>query len=92
MWRRLFVTYPDNVVAPCRQQTYYFDDDGCLRRLDYIVDILGGVAAALYPSDYREFDGIMVPTRRREYPRDPDGSPVLKSVSITVDLTRVTFD
>jgi hypothetical protein len=43
------------------EQTYYFDDAGLLRRLDYSVDILGGGPAVHYPSDYREFDGIMVP-------------------------------
>jgi hypothetical protein len=40
---------------------------------------------------YREFDGIMVPTRRRVYVRNPDGSPVRDSVSITIDITNATF-
>ena len=40
-----------------------------------------------YSSAYREFDGIMVPTRRRVYVRNPDGSPVLDSVSIAIDVT-----
>jgi hypothetical protein len=90
-WRGLLVTYPDSVVAHTRRQTYYFDDDGLLRRLDYSVGILGGGPAVHYPSEYREFDGIMVPTRRRVYVRRPDGSPVLDSVSIAIDVTNVTF-
>jgi len=60
VWRSLLVT---------------FDDAGLLRRLDYSVDLLGGGPAVHYPSEYREFDGIMVPTRRRVYVRNPDGSP-----------------
>ena len=36
-WRSLLVTYPDTVVAHTTQQTYYFDDAGLLRRLDYSV-------------------------------------------------------
>ena len=44
-----------------------------------------------YPSQYREFDGIRVPTRRRVYVRNPDGSPARGSVSIAVDTTSVTF-
>jgi hypothetical protein len=44
-----------------------------------------------YPSEYREFDGIMVPTRRRVYGRNPDGSPIRASVSVAVDVTDVTF-
>jgi hypothetical protein len=78
-------------VALTRQQTYYFDDAGLLRRLDYSVDLLGGGPAVHYPSEYREFDGIMVPTRRRVYVRNPDGSPVLDSVSVAIDVTDATF-
>jgi hypothetical protein len=92
VWRALLVTYPDAVVAHHRQQTYYFDDAGLLRRLDYRVDVLGGGPAVHYPSRYREFDGIMVPTRRRAYVRNPDGSPVLDSVSVAIDVTDVTFN
>jgi hypothetical protein len=58
----------------------------------YSVDILGGGGPAVhYPSEYREFGGIMVPARRRVYVRNPDGSPVLDSVSVAVDITDVTF-
>ena len=90
-WRRLLVTYPEGIVAHCRQQTYYFDDGGLLRRLDYSVDILGGGPAVHYPSEYREFDGIMVPTRRMVYVRNPDGSPQLDSVSIAIEVGDVSF-
>jgi hypothetical protein len=90
-WRTLLVTYPGTIVAHHRQQTYYFDDTGLLRRLDYSVDILGGGPAVHYPSAYREFDGIIVPTRRRVYVRNPDGTPVRDSVSIAIDIADVTF-
>ena len=90
-WRPLLVTYPDSIVAHTRQQTYYFDDAGLLRRLDYSVDILGGGPAVHYPSEYRQFDGIMVPTRRRVYVRKPDGSPARDSVSVAIEITNVTF-
>jgi hypothetical protein len=62
--RRLLVTYPDSIVAHTRQQTCYFDDARLPRRLDYSVDILGGGPAVHYPSQYREFGGIMVSARR----------------------------
>jgi hypothetical protein len=90
-WHRLLVTYPDAIVAHCKQQTYYFDDAGLLRRLDYSVDILGGGPAVHYPSEYREFDGIMVPTRRRVYVRNADGSPARDSVSVAIDVSNVAF-
>ena len=44
-----------------------------------------------YPSQYREFGGIMVPTRRRVYVRRPDGSPVPNPVSVAIDVADVTF-
>ena len=90
-WRTLLVTYPDTVVAHSRQQTCYVDETGLLRRLDYAVDILGGAPAVHYPSRYREFDGIMVPTRRRVHVRNPDGTPVPNPVSVAVDVVDVSF-
>jgi hypothetical protein len=90
-WRTLLVTYPDSIVAHHRQQTYYFNGAGLLRRLDYSVDILGGGPAVHYPSNYRRFDGIMVPTRRRVYVRNPDGTADRRSLSVAVDISDFTF-
>jgi hypothetical protein len=90
-WRTLLVTYPDSIVAHHRQQTYYFNGAGLLRRLDYSVDILGGGPAVHYPSKYRRFDGIMVPTRRRVYVRNPDGTPDRRSLSVAVDISDFSF-
>jgi len=91
VWRRLLVTYPVNIVTHCRQQTYYFNDAELLQRLDYSVDLLGGGPAVHYPSEHRDFDGILVPTRRRVYVRNPDGSPARESVSIAIDVADVAF-
>jgi hypothetical protein len=64
--RRLLVTYPDVIVAHTRQQTYYFDDAGLLRRLDYAVDILGGGPRGALP--------VVVPRVRRDHgPHPPPG-------------------
>jgi hypothetical protein len=60
-------------------------------QLDYSVDILGGGAAVHYPSEHREFGGIMVPTRRRVFARRAGGSPALDPVSVAIDFTDVTF-
>jgi hypothetical protein len=81
-------------MTPCRwlpTEKPPDDDAGLLRRLDYAVDLLGGGPAVHYPAEYREFDGIMAPARRRVYVRNPDGSPVRESVSIAIDVTDVTF-
>jgi hypothetical protein len=92
VWRRLLVTYPDTIVAHTRQQTYYFDDTGLLRRLDYAVDLLGGGPAVHYPSAYNDFDGIVLPTRRHVYVRNADGSPRRESTSVAIELRGAAFD
>jgi hypothetical protein len=38
-----------------------------LRHHDYTVDILGAAAGLNYALDYRDIDGILVPTNRRVY-------------------------
>ena len=78
-------------MAHTRQQTYCFDERGLIRRLDYTVDVLGGSAAVDYPSEYRAFDGIMVPTRRRVYTRDPVATLARDSPTVAVDLEDVAF-
>ena len=41
--------------------------------------------------EYRGFDRIMVPTRRRVYGRNPDGSPVRDTVAVDIGFADVTF-
>lgn len=89
--RRLEITYPEGFATHSRVQTIYLDDDGLIARLDYSVDILGGGPAAHYPSAYREFDGIQVPTKRLVYVRNPDGTPNRDSVSIDIDVAEIAF-
>jgi hypothetical protein len=91
VWRSLLVTYPGHLVAHCRQQRYFFDGTGLLRRIDHAVDVLGSGHAVHYPTHYRWFDGIQVPTRRRVYVRNPDGSPARESVSIAIDVSDAAF-
>ena len=55
------------------------------------IAVLGGGAAVHYPSAYRGFAGIMVPTRRRVYLRNPDGTPAREAVSIAIVIRDVAF-
>jgi hypothetical protein len=91
IWRALLVTYPDPMVMHSRRQTYYFDDAGLVRRLDYDLNFPGGGPAVHYPSRYREFDGILVPTHRAVYARDPDGDPDRSRMSVDIEISNVTF-
>ncbi|MGW3668471.1 hypothetical protein [Streptomyces sp. NPDC005141] len=65
-WRRLEVTFPESIVSHSREQTYYFDAaTGLQRRMDYDVEVNGGANVAHYTSEHQDFDGLIVPTRRR---------------------------
>jgi len=76
-WRRLQATFAPEIDTHCRQQTFYVDNGGLIRRHDFVAEPVGSWAkAALYCDQHREFDGLTFPTRRRVLPRGP-GSRVL---------------
>ncbi len=89
---RLEVGFPESVPTHSRQQVFYFDRRGLLRRLDYTAEVFGSWAkGAHYCREHREFSGLVVPTRRRVLPRRRDGrargGPTL--VWIEIDDVRV---
>ena len=68
-WVRLQVTFPSDVPADCRKQVFYFDETRRLRRLDYPAKVVGRWARAAHLCEnYRDFDGLKAPTRRRVRP------------------------
>ena len=87
-WRRLEVNYPDRVPAHTSVQTLYFGEDFLLRRLDYTVDVLGGVAAH-YTYDQKTIDGITFPHLRRVVRRTSEGSLINGSTSFMLDYTEL---
>ena len=91
VWRRLRVTFPASVATDGRVQTFFVGPDGLLRRHDYDAEVLGGIAAAHYLHDYRQVSGIQVPTRRRVFPRGPDGVPTPEPLVVSIDLSEVEF-
>lgn len=91
-WRSLRVTYLDPVVGHTRQHVYRFDEAGLLRRLECGVDILGGGPAVHHLSDYREFGGVLVPTRRRVEVHRPGRFPGPDRDSTQLDIRSVVFD
>src|SRR5438874_2453739 len=56
-WRPLKVTFPAGIATHSAGQTFYFDQQGRLKRHDYAVDISGGTPAAHYVSELEEFSG-----------------------------------
>ena len=63
------IIFPDDVPTHCRTQTFYFDKDKLLRRIDYTAEVVGHWAhAAHLCNEYRDFSGLKIPTRRRVRP------------------------
>jgi hypothetical protein len=91
IWRRLKVTFPDNVKSHTKTQISCFGPDGLLRRHDYTVDILGGATGLNYASDYLDVDGIIVPTKRRIYAYEGDYQLVMEPLLVAIDMGEITL-
>ena len=85
-WRRLKVRFPADIATHSTEQTLYFDQQGLLKRHDYDVEISGGTAAAHYVSDLKQFSGIVFPTKRRIFARQPDGHFAPEPLVVSIDL------
>jgi hypothetical protein len=83
----LQVTFPDDIKSHTRQQTFCFGPDGLLRRHDFSIDILGGVPSMLYATDYRDVDGIVIPTTRRAWQGDEQHEPPM----VAIDMGEITM-
>jgi hypothetical protein len=90
-WRPLKVIVPDSIASHSREQVAYFGPDGLLRRHEYTVDIMGGAAGLNYAADYRNVDGIMVPTKRRVYAPDGNKQKIPNPVLVAIDIRDIAF-
>lgn len=87
VWRRLRVTFPDDVPTHSPRQVFYFDGRGLLRREDYTADIVSSRGrSAHYCFDHKAFSGLVIPTRRQVVPRRANdralGGPTLAWLKI----------
>lgn len=89
-WRRLAVRFHDSLPTHSREQVFYYDDDLRQRRQDYTADVFASWAdAAHYSSEYREFDGLWLPTRRRVLPRGSDNRPAAGPTLVWIEISDV---
>ncbi|MGW3686526.1 hypothetical protein [Streptomyces sp. NPDC005125] len=89
-WRRLKVTFPDSIVSHSREQTYYFDAaTGLQRRMDYDVEVNGWATVGHYTSEHHNFDGLIVPTRRRVLLRNDKDIADHSFCAILLDVANV---
>lgn len=90
-WRRLSITFPPSIATHSTQQSLYVGADGLLKRHDYDVEIAGNTPGAHLISDYVEVEGLKFPTKRRIFPREPDGKTMAEPLVVSIDLDRITL-
>jgi hypothetical protein len=88
--RRLKVTFPGSVATHCSEQIFHIGGDGLIARLDYSAAVVGGMPTAHNLSDYRDFDGIKIATKRRAHRRRPDGTALAEPVAIDITDIRLS--
>ncbi|MFE7127950.1 hypothetical protein [Streptomyces sp. NPDC057617] len=88
-WRRLGVTFPDDITVHTKNQTFYYDEHGLQRRMDYAPRVTGGIPAVHMIDGHQEFSGLVFPTRRRVFVPDPGGPGLLADPLITLDYSDI---
>jgi hypothetical protein len=88
--RRLRAAFPSHLDTHCREQTFYVDDDGLIRRHDFVAEPVGAWAsAALHCDRHRRFDGLVFPARRRVFPRGPGGLVLPRPALLVLEFEEI---
>ncbi len=92
-WRRLKVTFPDAIASHTKTQITHFGPDGLMRRhrLHRRRHSRRGQRAPNYVSDYRTFQGIKMPTKRRIYAYDENMQKTPEPLLVSLDFGQLTF-
>jgi hypothetical protein len=91
-WRRLKVSFPSRIATHSPEQTFYFDQQGLQRCVQYRAAAAGGAMFCDYTWAQEEFSGIIVPTHRSACRIASNGRPVTDPPSVTVELLDVAFE
>ncbi|MFA6085546.1 hypothetical protein [Mucilaginibacter sp.] len=90
--RTLKVKWPKDIHTHCPEQTFYINSEGFIKRLDYRVDVAGSVPCAHYLSNYKEFQGIKVATKRMVYLVGDGNRPIPnRNLIVGIDLRDIKF-
>jgi hypothetical protein len=90
-FRRLQAVFPARVVTHTPMQTFHFDHEGFLRRLDYRAPHADHLPIAQVLSGHQRFSGILVPTLCRLLAIGADGVPVAKPTLLDAEIFDVNF-
>jgi hypothetical protein len=90
-WRRLAVAFPPDLPNHNPDQTFYYDDNYLLRRLDYTPDVTGNSLIAHYTYAPQTFDGFVYYTRRDVHLRNAEGiaDHSFAPISIAIDAVSI---
>ena len=93
IWRRLEATFSEGIDTHARDQVFYFDDRGLLRRLDYVAEVIGGWARAAHMcADHIESGGLSFPTRRRVRPIGPRNRALPFPTMVSLELSEIEVE
>jgi hypothetical protein len=89
--RRLDVTFPARVVTHAARQSFYFEREGLLRRLDYPASHESDTRIAQMFSGHQRFSGVLVPTLCRLLSVGEDGVPIENGPLLDVEIFDVYY-
>ena len=78
--------FPPDIATHSPNAVFYYDAFGMQRRMDYVAEVNNSFLVGHYTGHHQNFDGLVMPTRRRMFRRNPDNSVNLNFPSITVDV------
>jgi len=90
--RQLSVVFPARIVTHASAQTFHYDREGFLRRLDYPAAHDDHTQIAQMSSGHQRFSGILVPTLCRLLSIGAEGVPVAKPSLLDVEIFDAHFE
>jgi hypothetical protein len=91
-WRRLKVTFPSRIATHSPEQTFYFDEQGHQRCVEYRAIAAGGARFVEYTWAQDEFSGIVIPTQRSAFRIASNGRVTADPPCVTIELHDVAFE
>jgi hypothetical protein len=86
-WSRLEAIFPSHFPTHSPRQVFYFDENGFIVRHDYTATVFGDWAkAAHYSYDFKKFQGLYFPLRRRVWPRKKNNFPFRHFTLVALDF------
>jgi hypothetical protein len=55
------------------------------------VEVVGNAPIAHYVSEYKDISGFQIWTKRRAFVRQPDNTPALDKLMISIDLSDIRY-